>query len=198
LHLSESLSGLATIRAYGKVKRSEKDNVERVDIEKCMYWLTVTNLRWLGIRLNFLDTLLTLAVALLVVGTRFSISPAETVVALSYIISVHQEFGWAVRQSAEVGNDMSPVERIIHYAMRVEQEATRHSHATQPYAQWPARANLLRAGCRILRVRWVVPMVCGCLSSSRRREPAGQGDVQPSRLFGYLPFSPSATSTMQL
>jgi hypothetical protein len=32
-HFSESLSGLATIRAYGEVERFEKDNVDRVDVE---------------------------------------------------------------------------------------------------------------------------------------------------------------------
>lgn len=32
-HFSESLAGLATIRAYGESERFKKENVERVDIE---------------------------------------------------------------------------------------------------------------------------------------------------------------------
>jgi ABC-type multidrug transport system fused ATPase/permease subunit len=32
-HFSESLSGLATIRAYGEVDRFEKDNIDRVNVE---------------------------------------------------------------------------------------------------------------------------------------------------------------------
>lgn len=77
------------------------------------YWLTYTNQRWLGIRLDFLGILLTFVVAILAVGTRFSISPAQTGVTLSYIISVQQAFGWMVRQSAEVENNMNSVERIV-------------------------------------------------------------------------------------
>jgi hypothetical protein len=52
------------------------------------YWLTVVNQRWLGIRLDFLGASLTLAVALLTVGTRFTISPGQTGVVLSYVLLV--------------------------------------------------------------------------------------------------------------
>ena len=52
------------------------------------YWMTVVNQRWLGIRLDFLGALLTLAVALLTVGTRFTISPGQTGVVLSYVLLV--------------------------------------------------------------------------------------------------------------
>ena len=42
-HFSESLSGLATIWAYGEVERFCADNKKRVDIENRAYWLTVAN-----------------------------------------------------------------------------------------------------------------------------------------------------------
>ncbi|KZP02968.1 hypothetical protein FIBSPDRAFT_769650 [Athelia psychrophila] len=77
-HFSESLSGLATIRAYGETERFKLENEERVDIENRAYWLTVTNQRWLGIRVDFLGALLTWVVAIMTVATRFTISPAQT------------------------------------------------------------------------------------------------------------------------
>jgi hypothetical protein len=48
--------------------------------------------RWLGIRLDFLGALLTFIVGLLTVGTRYTISPAQTGLVLSYILSVQQAF----------------------------------------------------------------------------------------------------------
>jgi ABC-type multidrug transport system fused ATPase/permease subunit len=42
-HFSESLSGIATIRAYGEEVRFLKENRDRVDIENRAYWLTVAN-----------------------------------------------------------------------------------------------------------------------------------------------------------
>ncbi|KAF9046870.1 ABC transporter [Hymenopellis radicata] len=136
-HFSESLSGLATIRAYGESQRFLKDNEERIDVENRAYWMTVTNQRWLGIRLDFLGSLLTFIVALLAVGTRFTISPSQTGLVLSYILSVQQAFGWLVRQSAEVENDMNSVERIVYYATDVEQEAAHEKPDCKPPTSWP-------------------------------------------------------------
>ncbi|KAJ8086007.1 hypothetical protein PM082_004826 [Marasmius tenuissimus] len=142
-HFSESLSGLSTVRAYGESERFLKENETRIDIENRAYWLTVTNQRWLGVRLDFLGTLLTFAVALLAVGTRYSISPAQTGLVLSYILSIQQAFGWLVRQFAEVENNMNSVERIVYYAKEVEQEAAHELPESKPKGEWPARG-----GCR--------------------------------------------------
>ncbi|KIO14748.1 hypothetical protein M404DRAFT_17610 [Pisolithus tinctorius Marx 270] len=142
-HFSESLSGLTTIRAYGEIDRFKSENHELVDIENRAYWLTVTNQRWLGIRLDLLGTTLTFAVALLAVGTRFSISPAQTGVVLSYVLGVQQSFGWAVRQFADVENNMNSVERVVHYADEVDQEAPHDmDNATVP-ANWPSEGRIV-------------------------------------------------------
>ncbi|KAJ7678475.1 ABC transporter [Mycena rosella] len=141
-HFSESLSGLATIRAYGVAERFRLDNERLVDSENRAYWLTVTNQRWLGIRLDFLGSLLTFVVSMLAVGARFTVSPSQTGVVLAYILSVQQAFGWMVRQSAEVENDMNSVERVLHYATEVEQEAPNEIEEKKPAASWPSRGQI--------------------------------------------------------
>ncbi|KAJ3775268.1 ABC transporter [Lentinula raphanica] len=141
-HFSESLSGLATIRAYGESERFLLDNERRIDVENRAYWLTVTNQRWLGIRLDFLGTILTFVVALLTVGTRFTISPSQTGVVLSYILSIQQAFGWLVRQSAEVENDMNSVERVVYYVEEIEQEAAHELPDKKPPSPWPSQGHV--------------------------------------------------------
>ena len=42
-HFSESLSGIATIRAYNEEGRFLKENRDRMDYENRAYWMTVTN-----------------------------------------------------------------------------------------------------------------------------------------------------------
>ncbi|KAF5366995.1 hypothetical protein D9758_003982 [Tetrapyrgos nigripes] len=141
-HFSESLSGLTTIRAHGETERFRLDNEKRIDIENRAYWLTVTNQRWLGIRLDFLGMLLTFTVSLLTIGTRFSISPSQTGVVLSYILSIQQAFGWLVRQSAEVENNMNAVERVVHYGQHIEQEAPHELPDSKPPAPWPSQGRI--------------------------------------------------------
>ncbi|KAJ7499774.1 ABC transporter [Mycena latifolia] len=141
-HFSESLSGLATIRAYGVAKRFCLDNERLVNTENRAYWLTVTNPEWLGIRLDFLGSLLTFVVAMLAVGTRFSVSPSQTGVVLAYIVNIQQAFGWTVKNTAEAENDMNSVERVVYYAIKVEQEAPNELPEKKPKAPWPSSGHI--------------------------------------------------------
>ncbi|KAF8832683.1 hypothetical protein HHX47_DHR1001446 [Lentinula edodes] len=46
-------------------------------------------------------------------------------------------FGWAVRQSAEVENNMNAVERLIYYATEIEQEPPHEIPENKPPPEWP-------------------------------------------------------------
>ncbi|KAL0070194.1 hypothetical protein AAF712_002684 [Marasmius tenuissimus] len=141
-HFSESMSGLTTIRAYGESDRFRKENAFRTNVENRAYWLSVSNQRWLSVRLDFLGSIMVFAVAIMAVGTRFSISPAQTGAVLSYMLVVQQAFGWAVRQSAEVENNMNAVERILYYTNEVEQEPPHEIPDNKPPTSWPQTGSI--------------------------------------------------------
>ncbi|GAA6063571.1 hypothetical protein JCM10212_003150 [Sporobolomyces blumeae] len=137
-HFSESLSGLPTVRAYGEIPKFVKQNQNFLDIENRAYYLTVINQRWLGLRLDFFGSCLTFAVAMFSVGTAKTVSPAQTGLILSYILTISQSFSWMVRQGAEVENDMNSVERLLHYAKKLEAEAPAVIEDNRPPENWPA------------------------------------------------------------
>ncbi|KZV74003.1 ABC transporter [Peniophora sp. CONT] len=166
-HFSESLSGLSTIRAYGEEERFLTQNKELIDTENRAYYLTVVNQRWLTLRLDLMGTALTFCVSMLTLGTRTSISPAQTGVAISYILSVQQAFSWTVRQLAEVENDMNSVERIVYYAKEVEQEAPQEILEAKPVAPWPSKGQIEMKGL-VLRYRPELPPVLKGLSMTIR------------------------------
>jgi ABC-type multidrug transport system fused ATPase/permease subunit len=140
-HFSESLSGIATIRSFGESERFLADNISRMDIENRAYYLTIINQRWLGMRLDFLGSLLTLSVAIILV-CQPSISAANGGLGLSTMITVQQSFSWLVRQMAEVENDMVGAERIMHYASELEQEAPHQIQDRSPGASWPDQGRI--------------------------------------------------------
>lgn len=72
--------------------------------------MTITNQRWLGVRLDFLGALLVLIVAILATAGGTTIEPGQVGVALTYILTVSQAFSWMTRQIAEVENDMNSAE----------------------------------------------------------------------------------------
>ncbi|KAI0768143.1 ABC protein [Trametes elegans] len=143
-HFSESLSGLPTIRSYGEVNRFLRDNEYYVDLEDRAAFLTVTNQRWLAIRLDFLGGLMTFVVAILAVSNTSGINPAQIGLVLTYTTSLTQLCGMVTRQSAEVENYMSSVERIVEYSRddQIPQEAPHEIPDNKPPAEWPAQGAI--------------------------------------------------------
>ena len=137
--------------------------------------------RWLAIRVDYLGVLLTFAVAMLTVGTRFTISPGQTGLVLSYILSgqatqvllpftlYHQcrilsfRFALMVQQGTEVENNMNSVERILHYATDIEQEAPHEIPNQKPPFSWPAQGRIVLKNI-VLKYRPELPSVLKGLS----------------------------------
>ena len=122
-----------------------------------------------------LGLLLTFVVAILTVAARFSISPSQTGVTLSYIISIQQTFGFLVRQVAELENDMNSVERILHYAKNLEQEPPHEIPEGKPHAPWPADGRVQFTNV-VLRYRPELPDVLRGLTM----------DVAPGEKIGIV------------
>lgn len=108
------------------------------DIENRAYFLTIVNQRWLGLRLDACGSVLTVLVAFIGVAARNTISPAQTGLILSYVLTISQSFSWMVRQTAEVENDMNSVERLIYYGEQLEQEAPSVIDDARPPPNWPS------------------------------------------------------------
>ncbi|KAL7417822.1 ABC protein [Mrakia frigida] len=143
-HFSESLSGLATIRAYGESPAFIKQNAAYMDLENRAYFLTVTNQRWLAIRLDSLGAVMSFVVAIMCVVGVNGISAAQVGLVLSFTVSLTQQFGMITRQTAEVENNMNAVERVVHYSSdRLAQEAPYEIEKSKPAASWPSKGALV-------------------------------------------------------
>ncbi|KAJ7259774.1 ABC protein [Mycena rebaudengoi] len=141
-HLSESLTGLSTIRSYGEIPRFIQDNKYYIDLENRALLLTVTNQRWLAVRLDALGSILVFLVGILAATGVSGISPAQIGLILTYTTSLTQMFAVSTRLSAEVENYMNSVERVVHYSRGdvIPREAEHESDKEhKPPAEWPAR-----------------------------------------------------------
>ncbi|KAJ6571086.1 ABC protein [Mycena capillaripes] len=144
-HLSESLTGLPTIRSYGEISRFVQDNKYYIDLENRALFLTVTNQRWLAVRLDALGSILVFLVGIFAAVGLNGVSPAEIGLLLTYTTSLTQMFAVSTRLSAEVENYMNSVERVVHYARGdvVPQEAAHESTPqNKPAADWPAHGAI--------------------------------------------------------
>lgn len=101
-HFSETLSGLATIRAYREQERFIGRNAYFIDLENRPYFISYSIQRWLGVRIETIANTLVFCTSLLGVCGRYDIDAATIGLVLSYSMSVTGTFNWCVRQFAEV------------------------------------------------------------------------------------------------
>jgi ATP-binding cassette subfamily C (CFTR/MRP) protein 1 len=138
---SEGLSGTACIRAYGLKDTFVKNLRDSIDEMDSAYFLTFANQRWLSTRLDFIGNLLVFVTGLLVVTSRFDVSPSIAGLVLSYILSIVQMLQFTVRQLAEVENGMNATERLHFYGTALEEEAPLHTIEVRK--SWPESGEII-------------------------------------------------------
>jgi ATP-binding cassette, subfamily C (CFTR/MRP), member 1 len=137
---SESISGVASIRAYGLQDYFSKRIRDSIDQMDSAYFLTFSNQRWLAVRLDAVGNLLVFTTGILVVTSRFNVSPSIAGLVLSYILAIVQIIQFTVRQLAEVENNMNATERLHYYGTQLEEEAP--AQLKQMEDSWPQSGRI--------------------------------------------------------
>ncbi|CAG8039873.1 unnamed protein product [Penicillium nalgiovense] len=136
----EAITGVACIRAYGVENQFRRTIRDSIDVMNGAYFLTFSNQRWLSVRLDAVATLLVFVVGVLVVTSRFNVSPSISGLVLSYILAIAQMLQFTVRQLAEVENNMNATERVHYYGTQLEEEAPLHQAEVSP--SWPEKGHI--------------------------------------------------------
>jgi ABC-type multidrug transport system fused ATPase/permease subunit len=125
------------------------------------YFLTFANQRWLSTRLDIIGNLLVFTTGILVVTSRFNVSPSISGVVLSYILSIVQMIQFTVRQFAEVENGMNATERLHYYGTSLEEEAPLHTVDVRQ--SWPENGEIVFDDVQ-MRYRAGLPLVLSGLT----------------------------------
>ncbi|KAF4626249.1 hypothetical protein G7Y89_g11911 [Cudoniella acicularis] len=153
---SEGISGTACIRAYGLKDHFILNIRNSIDEMNSAYFLTFANQRWLSTRLDIIGNLLVFVTGLLVVTSRFNVSPSIGGLVLSYILSIVQMIQFTVRQLAEVENGMNATERLHYYGTQLEEEAPLHTIEVRK--SWPESGEIIFNNVQ-MRYREGLPLV---------------------------------------
>uniref|UniRef100_A0A8C4VSD5 Multidrug resistance-associated protein 4 n=1 Tax=Gopherus evgoodei TaxID=1825980 RepID=A0A8C4VSD5_9SAUR len=136
-HLSTSLQGLWTIRAFRAEQRFQKLFDAHQDLHSEAWFLFLTTSRWFAVRLDAICAIFVIVVAFGSLLLAKTLDAGQVGLALSYAITLMGMFQWGVRQSAEVENLMISVERVMEYT-ELEKEAPWESNKHPP-AEWPSQ-----------------------------------------------------------
>ena len=167
-----------TIRAFGKQDEFAHITDHNLDVMNRAYFVTIINQRWLGIRLNFVGNVLIFIVSILVVTSRFQVSPSLSGLVLAYCVQIVGNLGQLTKQYAEVQNNMNATERVTHYATEIENEAPLEIPERKPIITWPQEGEIVVRDA-VMRYRSDLPPVLKGLSLRiLGGERIGIGDIR--------------------
>eukprot|EP00897_Mesotaenium_endlicherianum_P000565 jgi/Mesen1/10509/ME000083S10014 len=145
-HYAAAIQGLSTIRAFGVQRHFDAAFQERLDANGRAFFAWLVTSRWLAFRLDGICSVVLLLASVLAIAARRQLSPSLVGLALTYMLQLSGMFQWAVRQSAEVENMFTGVERAIEYTKLPKEgadAAAAASKACVPPPEWPSRGEIV-------------------------------------------------------
>ncbi|XP_061652405.1 multidrug resistance-associated protein 4 isoform X1 [Phyllopteryx taeniolatus] len=139
-HLSSSLQGLWTIRAFRAEGRFQKAFDDHQDLHTAAWFLFLSTSRWLALRLDGMCSIFVTVTTFGCLLLRNQLDAGSVGLALSYAITLMGMFQWGVRQSAEMENMMTSVERVVEYT-ELDSEAAWETQKRPPPG-WPSKGRV--------------------------------------------------------
>ncbi|KAL2919344.1 hypothetical protein HK105_200987 [Polyrhizophydium stewartii] len=146
-HISESLNGIATIKAFGAVGSFTAAQQTKMDASNVGTLLLDCAEAWASIRLDLLSSTVTLV--LVILATYDAVS--RTTIGASLVGTIG--FSHALRSSLLVVNftagNFNSVERVNHYAKELPSEAARELPTDPKDGEWPTAGAVTIRGLEI-------------------------------------------------
>ncbi|XP_057311415.1 ATP-binding cassette sub-family C member 4-like isoform X1 [Hydractinia symbiolongicarpus] len=116
-HISATLAGITTVRSFDIQEKILHEFYACQDYQTGAWFMFLSGSRWFSQRLDLLTVVFSICstFAPIVAAPYIDIDAGLAAVSLSYILMLCGMFQWSVRQSAEVDNLMTSVERVFEY-----------------------------------------------------------------------------------
>eukprot|EP00887_Chlorella_sp_A99_P003460 scaffold7.g3460.t1 len=170
-HFTETLAGLATVRAFRKQPFFEARNAALLDASNRAYWPMQCVNRWLSVRLELLGIAVVFGSAVFV-AVAMPRSAGLAGLALTSALNLTGLMNWGVRMTTELEVNMNSVERVLEYdAQKPEAPAVVPGHRPPP--GWP-QEGAIKVERLVVRYRPELdPVLRGLSFEVRGREKVG-------------------------
>uniref|UniRef100_A0AAR2M1E5 ATP-binding cassette, sub-family C (CFTR/MRP), member 10 n=1 Tax=Pygocentrus nattereri TaxID=42514 RepID=A0AAR2M1E5_PYGNA len=141
-HFSETLSGLATVRASGHAARFEEENERRLDQNQRCLFISNAAMQWLDIRLQMIGVSVVTGISIIAVIEHQirSIDPGLVGLALSYALSITNLLSGLIFSFTQTEMQLVSVERTEEYSTSIPLEPQSGSTVVPP--SWPEHGRV--------------------------------------------------------
>ncbi|XP_011505353.1 PREDICTED: probable multidrug resistance-associated protein lethal(2)03659 [Ceratosolen solmsi marchali] len=138
-HLNASLQGLVTIRSFNADETLVKEFDHHQDLHSSAWFIFIATSRAFGF---YLDVFCVIYIALVTMSFFFLAEDNQpdggsVGLAITQSIGLTGMFQWGMRQSAELENQMTSVERILEYSKLSNEPPLESKPEKAPQAEWP-------------------------------------------------------------
>ncbi|KAI8430156.1 hypothetical protein MSG28_000538 [Choristoneura fumiferana] len=140
-HLTATVQGAATVRAFGAEALLAAEFDRHQDLHSAAWYLFITCSRAFG---YFLDLICLLFIVCVTFGClmKTDMDASSVGLAITQSISLTGIFQWGMRQSAEMENQMTSVERVLEYTKLPQEPALRSTPENRPLPDWPSEGRI--------------------------------------------------------
>eukprot|EP00742_Colponemidia_sp_Colp-10_P013332 GILJ01015055.1.p1 GENE.GILJ01015055.1~~GILJ01015055.1.p1 ORF type:complete len:1322 (+),score=218.60 GILJ01015055.1:53-4018(+) len=170
--LSESLSGLATIRAYRMQNRLLDSYMNKLELNACVFWASCNVNRWLGVRLEILGSVFIFVSALTSVVFCEYLDIGIIGLTLSFAIGMTGQLNWCVRFSTDSELQLTSMERMNYYC-NIESEAPYVIQDRRPPSDWPQTGKIVIQDLTLRYRSNLPPVLKGLTVTLEGREKVG-------------------------
>lgn len=124
-HVSETVNGITSIRAYGLTKQFVREMLKKIDENNQSYWLNLVASRWMAVRLEFISYTIVFLTAIFATFFQGLWSPGLAGLAISYSLNLTAIFNLLMRSYSEIETNFVSVERIVEY-MEISREVIKN------------------------------------------------------------------------
>lgn len=140
-HFIESLSGLATIRAFGWSDAFVEQNLALLDHSQKPFYLLFCIQRWLALVLDLMVTVLAVIMMVLVVKLRNSVDSGFVGLAILNVISFSQSLAWIIRQWTALETSIGAISRLKSFTTTTPSENLAGEDQAVPDS-WPENGGI--------------------------------------------------------
>lgn len=182
----ETLSGLATVRAFKKQDTFLLHNAHLLNESNRAWWPAQCVNRWLSVRLELLGTGVVFGTAIFVVALMPASSAGLAGLALTSALNLTGLLNWGVRMTTELEVNMNSTERMMEYEFQ-QTEAPAVIPERRPLPGWPSQ-GAIKVDHLVVKYRPSLPPVLKNVSFS----------IKPMEKIGIVGRTGSGKSTLML
>ncbi|KAK6532681.1 hypothetical protein TWF281_006860 [Arthrobotrys megalospora] len=140
-HFQETLSGIATIRAFSWEKDFSDESEKLLSVSQKPYYYLATVQRWLALVLDMIVAALAFAIALIAVQLRHSLNPGYIGLALLNTMSIGEMLKVCIIFYTNLETSLGAIARMRNFSKMVPREDDPGYDLSTP--EWPSRGNVV-------------------------------------------------------